>query len=161
MQAIVCATEEWEVDIIVMSFGFDEPIPLIRKAIERANRASKPPLFLAATRNDGAHKRTAWPAKDISVIGVSSTAGNGDASSFNPFVKDAFSVVHAFGEGVPVKVSDPGDPDAYVSKYVSGTSYATATAAGLAANLLGCVRMIVESSSQEDREVYGHVPGEL
>lgn len=144
-----------------MCFGFDEPIPLIREVIGKATKAEKSPLFLAATRNDGAHKSIAWPARDISVIGVSSTSGNGNASSFNPPEKDTQSILYAFGEGVRIKAADPKNPEELMDQYVSGTSYATPVAAALAANLLGCIRMIVETSSQEDRSLYGHVVDDL
>lgn len=144
-----------------MCFGFDEPIPLIREAIDKASKAEKPPLFFAATRNDGAHKRMAWPARELSVIGISSTAGDGGVSTFNPSENQARSILYALGEGVPVKVTDPDNPDGFTTKYVSGTSYATPMAAALAANLLGCIRMLVEACPLEDRTKYGHVPGNL
>lgn len=147
--------------MIVMSFGFDEPIPLIWKALDEASKSEKPPLFFAATRNNGAHEEMAWPAKDMSVIGISSTAGDGDPSSFNPSEGDAHPILYAFGEGVPVKVVDPRDPNGHLIKHVSGTSYAAPVAAALAANLLASVRMLVETASKEDRETYVHVPSEL
>ncbi|KAK2032675.1 subtilase [Colletotrichum zoysiae] len=161
-EAINRATHEWQVDMIIMCFGFDQLIPLIRKAMDNALLSNKPPLFFAATSNDGAHKRTSWPARDISVIGISSTTGNGDVSSFNPPEKDAHPILYAFGEGVPIEVAASRNPEKLITKYVSGTSYATPVAAGLAANLLGCIRMLVETTLQgEDRALYSHVPRDL
>ncbi|KAJ4179988.1 hypothetical protein NW755_012028 [Fusarium falciforme] len=160
-EAINCATNEWKVDMIIMCFGFEEPIPLIRKAIDRASKAEKPPLFFAATCNEGAHKRMAWPAREMSIIGVSSTTGDGGVSTFNPPENKAHPILYAFGECVPVKVAAPGNPDDSVIEYVSGTSYATPVAAALAANLLGCIRMVVETCSPEDRAIYSHVPEDL
>ncbi|KAI0881978.1 subtilase [Annulohypoxylon maeteangense] len=157
VEAIEYATTEWKVDMIVMCFGFDEPIRAIRNAIDKAASASKPPLFFAATRNDGAHKRMAWPAKDRSVIGISSTDGYGDISSFNPVENNSDPILYAFGEGVPVRVAALGNAD---TKYVSGTSYATPVATALAANLLGCVRMMT-TSSQENQIIYKNVPEDL
>ncbi|KAI5925584.1 subtilase [Camillea tinctor] len=142
-KAIKRATEEWNVDMIIMSFGFDEPIRLI------------------PTRNDGAHKSMAWPARDRSVIGISSTDGDGVASSFNPSDKDVDAILYAFGEDVPITLAHPSNPGKYVTKFVTGTSYATPVAAALAANLLGCVRMMVSSSSPEDQHIYNHIPEEL
>ncbi|KAM5347454.1 hypothetical protein ACJ41O_010459 [Fusarium nematophilum] len=159
--AIDRATNEWRVDMIIMSFGFSETIPLIQDAMERASKVEKPPLFFAATRNDGAHKSMAWPARDSSVIGISSTAGDGDASAFNPPEEDAHPILYAFGEGVPVKVAAPGTPKGYITKHVSGTSYATPVAAALAANLLGTVRMLVKAASLEDKGLYHNLPLDL
>lgn len=137
-----------------MCFGFDSPIPLIQGAIEKASKVEKPPLFFAATRNDGAHKSMAWPARTPSVIGISSTMGDGNRSTFNPSENDAHPTLYAFGEGVPVKIVATDNPQGYVTKYVSGTSYATPVAVGLAANLLGCVRMAVKACSVEDQRIY-------
>ncbi|KAK1965187.1 subtilase [Colletotrichum sublineola] len=160
-KAIDRAARVWKVDMIIMCFGFDQPISLIREAIDTASKAETPPLFFAATGNDGAHKAMAWPAKDMSVIGVSSTAADGGASPFNPLEeKEHYPILYAFGEGVPVGVAAPDDPGRRITKYVSGTSYATPVAAALAANLLGCIRMLVVAS-REDRILYGHVPGSL
>ncbi|KAF4463389.1 subtilase [Fusarium albosuccineum] len=161
VEAIDCATTKWTVDMIVMSLGFDEPIPLIRDAIEKASKAEKAPLFFAATRNDGAHKKMAWPARDHSVIGISSTDGYGSPSSFNPSENNFHPILYAFGEGVPVKVPVLNRPTERVIKYVSGTSYATPTAAALAANMLGCVRMAVKTSSRENQCIYSNLPLEL
>ncbi|KAM0414540.1 hypothetical protein ACHAPT_013620 [Fusarium lateritium] len=159
--AIDRATNKWKVDMIVMSFGFDEPIPLIRDAIEKASKAEKAPLFFAATRNDGAHKNMAWPARDHSVIGISSTDGYGSPSSFNPSDNNFHPILYAFGEGVPVKVPVLDKPQGHVAKHVSGTSYATPTAAALAANVLGCIRMAVKTSSKENQGMYDRLPLEL
>ncbi|KAI0140285.1 hypothetical protein BJ166DRAFT_542643 [Pestalotiopsis sp. NC0098] len=161
VKAIECATQEWQVDIIVMSFGFDKPILSIKGAIDRAARSAKPPLFFAATRNEAAHKPMAWPANEMSVIGISSTAGTGRLSDFNPSRGSQDSILYAFGEGVEVKIADRSESGAIITKHVSGTSYATAVAAGLAANLLGCVRMIVDTSSPEDKTNYEQVPESL
>ncbi|KAI1739866.1 subtilase [Xylaria scruposa] len=161
VDAINRATNEWEVDMIVMCFGFDRRIDLIRDAIDEASKAKKSPLFFAATRNDGAHKLMAWPAKSRSVIGISSTDGSGEASSFNPSDKGADPVLYAFGEGVPVDVADPANPGKLVIRHVSGTSYATPVAVALAANLLGCVRMVLATSEQEEQTNYNHILVEL
>ncbi|KLU81029.1 hypothetical protein MAPG_00124 [Magnaporthiopsis poae ATCC 64411] len=162
IEAIALATNVWKVDMIVMCFGFDEPIRPIRNAIDRATKASKPPLFFAATRNNGAHREVAWPASEPSVIGISSTTAEGEASPFNSSRRDdALPILYAFGQGVPVNVAAPHDPEHFESRHFSGTSYATPIAASLAANLLGSVRMLLKASSPEDRARFAHVPGDL
>ncbi|KAM0547324.1 hypothetical protein ACHAPJ_010460 [Fusarium lateritium] len=160
-EAITYATREWKVNIIVMGFGFNEPIALIRDAIDKALITKRPPLFFAATCNDSAHKHMAWPARDISVIGISSTTGNGDLSPFNPSDRNAHPILYAFGEGVPVNVTAADKPNEPTKINVSGTSYATPVAAALAGNLLGCVRMVMRTCSPEDQVIYKHVPKDL
>lgn len=143
-----------------MCFGFDYPISSIQNAIRRASTVEKPPLFFAATRNDGAHKPMAWPARDHLVIGISSTTGEGNRSAFNPPEKYSDPILYAFGEGVPVQVKSSDEPQGYITKYVSGTSYATPVAAGLAANLLACVRMATKASSEHQLR-YKDLPSRL
>lgn len=150
--------------MIVVCFGFDEPIRPIRDAIDRATQSSNPPLFFAATRNNGAHREIAWPASDPSVIGISSTTAEGETSPFNSRERaDAYPILYAFGQSVPVNVTAPDNPKHFVVKYVSGTSYATPVAASLAANLLGSVRMLqlLQASSSEDQARFAHVPVDL
>lgn len=148
--------------MIVMCFRFDEPVRPIRDAINKATKTSKPPLFFAATRNNGAHREVAWPASDLSVIGISSTTAKGKASPFNSRERnDAYPILYAFGQSVPVNVAAPDDPDQFESRHFSGTSYATPIAASLAANLLGSVRMLLKAFSSGDRERFRHVPGDL
>lgn len=145
-----------------MSFGFDQPIRLIREAIDRASKRRKAPLFFAATRNDGAHQDIAWPANDMEVFGISSTTPEGAASTFNPReTEDAKPILYAFGQGVPVMVAAPEDPVRFVKKHVSGTSYATPVAAALCASLLGCVRMLLSMCSPDDQARFAHVPEDL
>lgn len=141
-----------------MSFGFDEPISLINEAIENVLVMKSPPLFFAATSNDGANKDMAWPAKDPRVIGVSSTDGYGVKSEFNPEEGEtSYPILHAFGEGVPVSTDKPR-----VDKHVSGTSYATPVAAALVANLLGYIRMIAcVAPSADGLEGHSRIPERL
>ncbi|KIL92994.1 subtilisin-like protease [Fusarium avenaceum] len=159
-KAIDHATNEWKVDMIVMCFGFDKSIPAIDKAIDNAIKTGRAPLFFAATRNDGANKTMAWPARDLSIIGISSATGEGLESTFNTSEEDVPVIFHALGEGVPLGLDSFGRPDKG-TKYVSGTSYATPVAAGLVSNLLSCVRMAVEICPSHDRHLYDHIPEAL
>ncbi|KAG6359197.1 hypothetical protein INS49_012717 [Diaporthe citri] len=174
-EAIERASYDWKVDMIVMSFGFDRPIPSIRRVIGKVSKMESPPLFFAATRNDGANIGIAWPAKDSRVIGISSTDGYGVRSEFNPTEDETSSpILHAFGECVPVTAeepqvgehmsgtsySNPGPTAKPHEKHVSGTSYATPMAAALVSNLVACVRMIVATSVGELKS-YDRVPERL
>ncbi|CEJ90862.1 hypothetical protein VHEMI06615 [[Torrubiella] hemipterigena] len=157
--AIKHATEIWNVDMIIMSFGFEGKIGIINKAMTNARKLDKPPLFFAATRNDGANKRIAWPASDHHAFGVSSTDGNGAPSPYNPDEDGAAPILYAFGEGVTVN-RPAGNPKLTVT-HISGTSFAAPTAAALAANLISFVRLALLASSDEDRVIYAEVPEQL
>lgn len=155
------ATNTWKVDMIVMSFGFEAPIPIIRQAIEAASTSEKKPLFFAATRNDGANRGVAWPARHGDVIGVSSTDGLGTGSTFNPTDDGLYSVVYALGEGIEVRVPHPKDPRQMAVKLVSATSYANPVAAGLAATMLGFLRLSIKRPPKERPTNYETVLAEV
>ncbi|KAH6716524.1 peptidase S8/S53 domain-containing protein [Leptodontidium sp. MPI-SDFR-AT-0119] len=145
--AIDHATKVWKVDIIIMSFGFDSPVPIIRHALQRAVRitdATTPSrtstLIFAATRNDGANKDVAWPARANEVIGISSTDGNGTRSSFNPADDHSSTIFYALGEAVEV-ICPPHMGHKNNKTRLSGTSFANPIAAGLAANILGYIQI--------------------
>lgn len=144
-----------------MSLGFDKEIPCIRQAIDNTLQSKKRPLFFAATRNDGANQGVAWPAKYSEVIGISSTDGDGYPSTFNPKSDLPHQLYYALGEAIPVEHVDLKQPTKRIKKYVSGTSYAAPVAAGLAGNLLGCVRMAVKCMKGEEYEKYEDLPEKL
>jgi hypothetical protein len=144
-----------------MSFGFGEPIPAIREALEKASQSDKPPLFFAATSHDGSNQSISWPARSKQVIGISSTDAFGNPSSFNPLEDKKHSMLYALGECISVQAALPESSAQTVTKVVSGTSYANSVAAGLAANLLGYVRMQVRHVPPEQRDKYELLPAAL
>ncbi|KAI4111719.1 MAG: hypothetical protein LQ338_008348, partial [Usnochroma carphineum] len=82
-QAIDHAVDEWNVDIISISFGFKRWHDNIEEAINKALRNNM--LIFAAASNDGARQGIAFPASaTLKVIGVNSADGNGAASKYNP-----------------------------------------------------------------------------
>lgn len=145
--------------MIVMSFGFERRIEIVGSAIESALKTSTPPLFFAATSNDGANREMAWPATELFVFGVSSTDGLGVFSSFNPPKNESSAILHAFGEGVEIMA--PAGNLVRTATHISGTSYAAPTAAGLAAILLSFVRVAVRAYEKPDLIEYSKVPQEL
>lgn len=148
--------------MIVMSFGFERHVYAISQAMDAARHALQDRiLFFAATRNDGAHKPIAWPARDLDVFGVSSTDGDGQLSSFNPDENDAPAILYALGEGVQVTSPSLETADKLEKTFVSGTSYAAPVAAGLAANLLVCVRLGILAMAPEKAEKYANLPAQL
>ncbi|KAL6399874.1 hypothetical protein AUP68_17283 [Ilyonectria robusta] len=133
-EAIRHAVDKWKVDIIVMSFGFEEEEETLSESINYA--AHNNVLMFAAASNDGKNRPdgVAWPARDMNVICVHSAEGYGTPSTFTPSPRDNQKIM-VLGECVrsawPQHLKSPGD-----HKHMSGTSCAAPIAAGIAAILL-------------------------
>ncbi|KAH8433753.1 uncharacterized protein LDX57_011387 [Aspergillus melleus] len=134
-EAITWAAEECEADIVSMSFGFADKQPNISKAIRKAlDKREESIIFFAAASNFGANEREMFPAYLDSVISVRGTNANGNFEDFNPPRSER--EVAVFGTlGVDV----PAAGLAADEVYKSGTSVATAVAAGIAGILLAYV----------------------
>ncbi|KAJ5174596.1 subtilisin-like protein [Penicillium canariense] len=145
-KAISWASREWEADIISMSFGFADEQPCISGAIREAQYERKDAiLFFAAASNYGANDREMFPARHDSVISIRGTNANGDFEDFNPPKhEDESAVFGTLGLDVPSAWSNSDD-----EVYKSGTSIATAIAAGIAGCLLGYI-----SSHPPERPFY-------
>lgn len=119
-----------------MSFGFANEQPCISDAIRKAiyDRGGSVLLFAAAS-NYGANDREMFPARDDSVISIRGTNADGDFENYNPPKRDDESLV--FGTlGLDVPSAWPNSDG---EEYKSGTSVATAIAAGIAGILLGYI----------------------
>jgi hypothetical protein len=134
--AIAWAVEK-EVDIISMSFGWNEDKENVRKQIELARR--KGILIFAAASNDGIHapKHGVFPARHPTVTCVYSCTGNGRPSNFNPWESKNKANLMFLGEDIAVTGAD--DRPADIGR-VTGTSFATPIAAGTAALVIELVR---------------------
>ena len=113
-----------------MSFGFDRPRRYkdLDEAIEHAHKNNV--LLFAAASNEGGNVGTTFPARDKRVFCIHSTDGNGKPSGFNPAPAPDdynFSILGEYVLGSYVKGG---------SIRFSGTSMATAIAAGVAALVL-------------------------
>ncbi|GAT25255.1 hypothetical protein RIB2604_01902090 [Aspergillus luchuensis] len=135
-EAISWASGEWEADIISMSFGFADEQPCISDAIREALYKRKDSiLFFAAASNYGANDREMFPARHESVISIRGTNSNGLFADFNPPKHEDEPV--DFGTlGIDVPSAWPNSDG---EEYRSGTSVATAIAAGIAGSLLGYI----------------------
>lgn len=125
-QAIDWALDE-KVDIISMSFGFENENEAIDEAIDRAFKADK--LIFAAASNEGGNKRRSRLGRSPSVICVHACDGKGNKGGMSPSPlrrKENFATL-----GVAVKSRWKGK-----TVYKSGTSFATPMAAAIAANVL-------------------------
>ena len=142
LQAIRWAANEVRADVVSMSFGFQDEIPAVTKAIKEAtlHRDDKI-LFLAAASNSGGNMREMFPAHLDDVISVRETNGLGTFSGTNPPVDpDGPAAFGTLGRDVPSTwLSNVDGVDGEVAK--SGSSVATAVAAGIIAMTLTFVQV--------------------
>lgn len=134
--AIEHAVNEWEVDIISMSFGFPSRLAKMDDALKLA--ANKNVLLFAAASNDGANEdiTRAWPARDDSkVFCIHATDFKGWPWRGNPPNEVATFNFATLGENVLTA----GKQDKMVGK--TGTSMATPIAAATAALLIDFARV--------------------
>lgn len=153
-QAINLATNQWEADIISMSFGYAHDQPCIRESIRKSLDYRKESIiYLAAASNSGSNDCEGFPARLESVISMRATNSEGQFQDFNPPRRRHHeNAIGTLGRDVPAAWK--GDYDGTV-QYSSGTSVATAVAAGLAAVLLGYVQ------GQLTRETFNMVNSHL
>lgn len=134
--AILHAVNEWQVDVIIMSFGFKFWVPSISRAIRVA--AFNDVLMFAAASNEGANADIdlAYPARETNVLDIRATDHLGNRYMYNPpwdagarwtFATLGEKVLSAWTEGQMLPKS--------------GTSMAAAIAAGAAALLLDFSRL--------------------
>jgi subtilisin family serine protease len=146
-QAIYHAVDEWDVDMLSLSFGFasreHRDYDLFERALEHAHSRGK--LVFAAASNSGANHRRAYPARHAHVICVHATGGNVQPAAFNPppdsdddgggggdnFATVGQAVECAWPRALCNRAVNP-----CCLAWKSGTSFATPIAAGIAAFLL-------------------------
>ncbi|KAL2192637.1 peptidase S8/S53 domain-containing protein, partial [Corynascus similis CBS 632.67] len=136
-EAIRVVSEEWDVDIISMSFGFPRGSRKVSDEIEKALHRRK--ILFAAASNDGGNRVRAYPAKQESVICVHSSDGYGNASSFNPTAQDGTDNFCFVGESIQAAWPSSKPDQSGGIKRMSGTSCATAVAVAVAAFMIGFV----------------------
>lgn len=135
--------------IISMSFGFDEEVNqddaendgLVSVAIHQAvTERREEILFFAAAGNEGANlKRVMFPARHDLVIPIYGTSANGVfLEHLNPRIRpDEPAIFGTLAEDIPCWDAIREDEVLH-----TGTSYATAIAAGLAGMLLEYVQLL-------------------
>ncbi|OTB03270.1 hypothetical protein M426DRAFT_321839 [Hypoxylon sp. CI-4A] len=137
VQAIDWAMEkERDVDIISISAGFEEHSPVLQDAVQRAAAANK--LVFAAAANHGNRRAPAFPARhELFTLCIFSTNTLDQGSSFNPEWRATAHNFALLGEDF----QDRMNPNVRQS----GTSMATAAAAGLAA-------LVIDFSRHSDNQ---------
>ena len=137
-EAIKHARTNWKVDMISLSFGFEESIKSIEDEINEC--ISSGIAVFAAASNDGADGDRTYPAKYEGVLCIHAATGEGSKTTFNPSPlkdEDNFMVV-----GDYIRSSWPGrnSDGTGANKYQSGTSFATPVAVCIAALMISYIQ---------------------
>ncbi|KUJ09274.1 uncharacterized protein LY89DRAFT_676086 [Mollisia scopiformis] len=147
-KAIRHAVDEWQVDIISMSFGFENDIDIIESAVDHAN--TKNTIILAAAGNRGGLSHPAWPARSKKAIGIHASDGFGNKGPFTANPTDGSANFSLPGVDVLSFWPKHLGPDIRVRR--SGTSCATAIAAGLAGAVLDLVGLHLSRKESIEHE---------
>lgn len=133
----------FNVHIISMSFAFPDNQPAIKKAIENAENDGS--VFFAAASNYGGNTSRLFPAKLDKVLCIHASDGHGNKSGMDPSPKMYSENISTLGVAIPSIWKD--------GVYLSGTSYSTPVAAGIAANVLRFVQHVADAGmlTQEQR----------
>ncbi|KAJ4857128.1 subtilase family domain-containing protein [Trichoderma breve] len=119
-----------DVDIISLSLGLDLLDLELDAAINKAIAAGK--IVLAAAGNDGNNKPRAHPGRNRNVLCIHASNGKGKDGGISPRALDNDDNFMTLGTAIPLN---------WKGKEVvkSGTSFATAVAAAIAANALAII----------------------
>ncbi|KAH8759302.1 peptidase S8/S53 domain-containing protein [Diaporthe sp. PMI_573] len=148
-EALRYADRDLRADLILVGYGSREQDNELSDAIKKA--ANNGCVIFAATGNAGANERAAYPARDPNVIGIYSTDGYGNRSSFNAQPLDSRDNFSTLGENVrsirPLKLSD-NDDNVYSQ---TGTSMSATIATAIAAALLHLLKNSAGDDGSERR----------
>lgn len=153
------AVEELDVDIISMSFAFRGEQSDIDKAIRAAQKREKGVLMFAAASNNTALEMepVGYPATFTScVICINSSTADGEKSKFSPDGVNGQPNFSAIGENINAAWSTSNMNQSITRcseglyRMISGTSSATAIAAGIAALILDFSRKDIQGFNDDE-----------
>ncbi|OPB44813.1 hypothetical protein A0O28_0089510 [Trichoderma guizhouense] len=158
-EAIKWAVLEWDVDIISLSPALSEEHYDINEeltqAVSPSSRKAKAKLVFAAAGKQGPNEPQTWPANKSGVIAVHATYWSGEGAKFNPNPRSRLNL-STLGHNIEMPCSDPANPDERKNVYISGSSFATPIAAGIAANVLEFARHSLELTDRSKDLIYSH-----
>ncbi|KAK4082401.1 uncharacterized protein Triagg1_2213 [Trichoderma aggressivum f. europaeum] len=158
-EAIKWAVLEWDVDIISISLAlYDEHYDIneeITEALSPSSQDAKRKLVFAAAGNRGPFERRAFPARNKGVIAVHATDWSGGGAKFNPNPEGELNL-STLGENIKIRWPDPDNHGEMGDAYISGSSFATPIAAGIAANVLEFARYRLKLNGWKKDVIYSH-----
>ena len=157
-EAINWAVLEWEVDIITISIALSEKTYDINAELDHAlspKTTGKGKIVFAAAGNRGANKQREWPARKPGVIAIHATDGRGEAPNINP-PREGNHNFATLGHDINMRWPCKGEGSKFEDMYISGTSFSTPIAAGMAANVLEFARHRLKLSEWEQPRFYSH-----
>ncbi|KAK5710289.1 hypothetical protein LTR17_018995 [Elasticomyces elasticus] len=131
-RALNYAIYKWKVQVISMSFGYNEYIDVINDELLNAERAGV--VVIAAASNYGSNRDETWPARHHSVICIYAADGYGNKYPRNPTPREHTDNFAALG----MEVKAWWQPDQKALR--SGTSTATPIAAAIVSLVIRFVR---------------------
>lgn len=99
-------------------------------------------ITFAASGNSGGNRECAWPARRPGIVAVCATDGHGSDAGFNqrPFGQEASDHPPLATLGIHIPWSHVDQTNQWKHSLISGSSFATPIAAGIAANVLEFTR---------------------
>ncbi|KAI8663494.1 hypothetical protein NCS57_00950600 [Fusarium keratoplasticum] len=152
-EAIKWAVEHWDVDIISISLALSEEHYDINEELTQALDKGK--LVFAAAGNPGPYERRAWPARKKGVIAVHATDWSGTGTRTNPNPEGGLNLA-TLGYNIKMRWPDRNSHGELKNVYISGSSFATPIAAGIAANVLEFARQELEMNEGKKWLLYSH-----
>ncbi|PNP56272.1 hypothetical protein THARTR1_03797 [Trichoderma harzianum] len=158
-EAIKWAVLEWDVDIISISLAlFEEHYDIdeeITEALSPSSQDAKPKLIFAAAGNERNSELQAFPARKEGVIAVHASDGSGEWVKLNPNSESKLNLT-TLGENIKIRWPDPDNSGEMKDIHISGSSFATPIAAGIAANVLEFARHRLQLNEMKKDEIYSH-----
>ncbi|KAL7954001.1 peptidase S8/S53 domain-containing protein [Trichoderma compactum] len=147
---------KWAVDIISISLALSEEHYDVNEEITEApspsSQDAERKLVFAAAGNRGPCAVRAFPARKEGVIAVDASDGSGEWVKLNPNSKSKLNL-STLGENIKIRCPDSANPGKMKDVYISGSSFATPIAAGIAANVLEFARYRLKLNGWKKDEV--------